>query len=100
MVNNTAHEKKVLLECDHPFIAKMDYLIQDDLRLYFVMPFIRGTDLQKYYKSLKPKRMPESEVKFLITQIVLGVGHLHENMKMAHRDLKLDNILLDEDGYI
>lgn len=55
-------EKKILLECEHPFIATMDYLFQDDVRLYFVMPFIKGAELYKIYKSRN--FFPEEDVKF------------------------------------
>lgn len=34
-----------MLQCDHVFINGMDYLFQDDYRLYFVMPFVRGAEL-------------------------------------------------------
>ena len=85
-------EKNILLNMDHPFLASMDYLFQDDHRLYFVMPFIKGAELYKYYK--KKQRFSEDEVKFYAAQIILGIGHLHEK-GIAHRDLKLENILLD-----
>ncbi len=61
------------------------------------MPFIRGAELYKYYKN--KGRLPEDEVKFYIAQIVLGVGHLHEQ-GIAHRDLKLENVLIDDQGFI
>ena len=43
--------------------------------------------------------MVESEVKFYIAQIVIGVGKLHEK-EIVHRDLKLSNILVDSTGYV
>jgi serine/threonine protein kinase len=38
-------------------------------------------------------------VKFYAAQIVLAVGELH-NKGIMHRDLKLENIMVDEDGYL
>ena len=38
-------------------------------------------------------------VKFYAIQIVLAVGELHKKGIM-HRDLKLENILIDESGYV
>ena len=96
-VDATVIEMSVLLEADHPFLARMDYLFQDEMRLYFVMPFIHGAEMYKYY--CKKNYLAEDEVKFYITQIVLGVGYLHDK-GIAHRDLKLENILVDQDGYV
>jgi len=40
----------------------MDYIFQDDTRLYFVMPFVRGGELYKIYKA--KKRFNERVVRF------------------------------------
>ena len=48
-VDSTILEKNIMLECNHPFLVGMDYLFQNDLRLYFVMPFVRGAELYKVF---------------------------------------------------
>lgn len=65
--------------------------------MYFVMPFVRGGELYKIFT--KEKRLPEQVVKFYAIQIVLAIGELHSKGIM-HRDLKLENILVDEKGYL
>jgi len=50
-IENTLREKDILFECNHPFLIQMDFLFQNDLRLYFVMPFIEGGELYKILKS-------------------------------------------------
>ena len=61
------------------------------------MPFIGGGELSKILKE--QIKFKEHEVKFYITQLVLGVKYLHES-NIMHRDLKLENLLLDQDGYL
>ena len=61
------------------------------------MPFINGGELYKVYS--KHKRFPEKLVKFYGAQIVLGIGALHKQGYM-HRDMKLENIMLDSNGYL
>ena len=48
-VENTILEKDIMFECDHPFLVSMEFLFQNDLRLYFVMPFVRGGELYKVF---------------------------------------------------
>ena len=61
------------------------------------MPFVRGAELYKVF--LKQKRFPENVVKFYAVQLIMAIGYLHQR-GIIHRDMKLENILLDEDGYI
>ena len=90
-------ERDVLLSCDHPFLVGMEFVFQSELRLYFVMPFVQGGELYKHF--LNNKRFPEEVVKFYALQIALAIAHLHEQ-GIIHRDLKLENILIDKDGYL
>ena len=61
------------------------------------MPFIKGGELYKVFKA--NKRLSEETVRFYAAQISLAVGYLHSKGIM-HRDLKLENILVDQSGYL
>ena len=71
-------------------------------RLYFVMPFVNGSELEMWQTDRANQygsRFPYDAVKFFTAQILLGCEHLHKN-KFIHRDLKPANILVDESGYV
>ena len=55
-------EKEILFQCNNQFLVKMDYLFQNELRLYFVMEFIKGGELSHILKD--NKRLPEQLVIF------------------------------------
>jgi len=61
------------------------------------MPFVRGGELYKVFKSRQ--RFTEDVVKFYAAQIVLSIGYLHKK-KIMHRDLKLENVLVAENGFL
>lgn len=42
-------------------------------------------------------KMSEDFARYFMKQIVSGVNHMHKSAKVIHRDLKLENILVDED---
>ena len=46
-VESTALEKDILFEADHPFLCGMEYLFQNEARLFFVLPFVGGGVLDK-----------------------------------------------------
>lgn len=75
----------------------MEFMFHSDYRIHFVMEFVKGGELYKIYQS--KKRFNEKVVRFYAAQLVLAIGYLHSK-GIVHRDLKLENILVAENGYI
>lgn len=94
---STENEKQILMNLSHPFLLTMSYLIENDKRYYFFLEYIPGGNL--YKNMFKVKRFEEEAVKFYAAQLALGLGYLHDN-NLVHRDLKLENVLMDKDGYL
>ena len=61
------------------------------------MDLIQGGELRELLEI--HKNLPERTVKFLAVQIIDAVNFLHQK-NIAHRDLKLENVLIDQEGYI
>ena len=57
----------------------------------------RGGDLFQHLKA--KKRFDEHTAKFYAAEIVLALEYLH-NMDIVYRDLKPENVLMNEDGHI
>lgn len=96
-VESTKLEKEILLKADHPFFVKMAYIFQTDQKIYFVMNFVRGGELFTHLQN--EKRFTEDRAKFYAAQIISAIGHLHDQ-KIIYRDIKPENILMGEDGYL
>lgn len=96
-IKSAMREKDIMFQCEHPFLVSLDFLFQNDLRLYFVMPFVRGGELYKVFTA--QKRFNEEQTLFFAAQLIVAIGYLHSK-GIVHRDLKLENILLDHTGYI
>jgi serum/glucocorticoid-regulated kinase 2 len=90
-------EKDILYNVEHPFIVSMDFVFQNDFRIYFLMNFIKGGELFRHLTRVK--RFNEEQAQFLIAQVALALGHLHKK-NILYRDLKPENVLFNEDGYL
>lgn len=51
------------------------------------------------YHLGKKGRFNESESKFFIANLILGLEYLHRN-NVIHRDIKPENLVLDGEGYL
>ncbi|XP_031747365.1 serine/threonine-protein kinase N1-like isoform X2 [Xenopus tropicalis] len=60
------------------------------------MEYLPGGDMLDFIKSVE---LEEPDVMFYTACIVLGLEALHQ-LGIVHRDLKLENLLLDRDGYL
>lgn len=96
-IQNTKNEKDILLSIEHPFLLGMDFVFQNDYRIYFFLDYIKGGNLFENLYTVK--RFSEDVVKFIAAQLVLALGCLHDN-NIVHRDLKPENVLVDTDGYV
>lgn len=95
--DNIKLEKDILFKVSHPFIVGMEYVFQNDARIYFIMEFVTGGELFRHL--IKIKRFNEEQTKFFAAQIALALGHLHKQ-RILYRDLKPENILVENDGYL
>lgn len=92
-VEHTKAEKDVLANVNHQFLVSLECAYMDPHKIYFIMELMKGGDIYSHLEQ--NKRFGEEEVKFFIACIVLALGHLHAN-HYIYRDLKLENILMDE----
>ena len=61
------------------------------------MRYSGGGELFQHLSNAK--RFSEKQAKFYAAQIALGLGHLHSK-DFIYRDLKLENVLMDDNGYV
>ncbi|KAL4455810.1 hypothetical protein ABPG74_003220 [Tetrahymena malaccensis] len=95
--DHTQTEKLILEHIKHPFLINVLGTFQDVKNIYFVMKVLKGGEL---FQHLKAQRFfAEERVKFYAAQMILALEHLH-SFNIIYRDLKLENILLDEEGYL
>jgi len=80
----------------HPFLVNMYACFQTKSHVCFVMEYAAGGDLMMHIHA---DVFSEPRAVFYTACVVLGLQYLHEN-KIIYRDLKLDNLLLDTEGYV
>ena len=94
------NEINILKEIDHPNIIKLIEVHETTQHYYLVMELCNGgglSDCLEDYKNKYKKGFPEETVQYLMKQIVSAINYLHKR-NILHRDIKLDNILVNFDN--
>ena len=88
-------ERNVLSFTNHPFIVGLNYAFQTIDRLFLILDYCPGGNLSEHIQ--REKGFKEEKAKFYLCQIILAIENLHKR-DIIFRDLKPDNVVLDENG--
>jgi cGMP-dependent protein kinase len=94
---NLELERSILLQIDHPFIVKLVKTMKDKNYVYFLMDYIKGKELFDVIRDIG--LLNKFQTQFYGASIMLAVHYLHER-KFVYRDIKPENIMVLENGFI
>ena len=89
-------ERNVLSLTNHPFIVKLNFAFQTNHKLFLILDYCPGGDLSKHLQF--EKRFTEDRARFYLCEVLLALEDLHRR-DIIFRDLKPDNVVLDEEGH-
>ncbi|KAJ6262034.1 Serine/threonine-protein kinase [Drechslerella dactyloides] len=90
-------EISILRTLSHPNIVKLFEMIENERHIGIILEYASGGELFDYI--LTHRYLKDPPACRLFAQLVSGVGYLHK-MGIVHRDLKLENLLLDRNRNI
>ena len=97
------NEIRILKQLHHPHIVRFENLLASNSNYYLIMEYCNGGDLtgclQKYKNLFRESTFSIDIVQYLMRQIIDAMKYIH-SLKIIHRDIKLDNILLSFDNEI
>lgn len=103
---NVCSEKNVMLLAEHPFVLKLFRTFQDRDCLYMLLELVQGgelwTLLYQNQAALPRCSFGGFEIptaRFYAACVIDAFEHVHE-MSIAYRDLKPENLLVDNMGYL
>merc|ERR1719276_217160 len=98
-VGHVKAEREALSKADdnNRWLTVLHYSFQDESHLYMVMEFMPGGDLMSLL--MKEDTFSEEVTKFFMAEAAHAISSVHA-LGYIHRDIKPDNMLLDEHGHL
>lgn len=91
----TIREAHIMMLLRHPHIVGLRDMVVSGPYFYIFMEHVGGGQLLHYI--IKRQRLSERRARHFARQIVSALDYMHRN-SIVHRDLKIENILLDKAG--
>eukprot|EP01132_Coremiostelium_polycephalum_P004739 gene4739-5915_t len=96
-VEHLNSEKSILTNINHPFIVNLYQAFQDEKKLYLLFEYVAGGEVFTHLR--RATRFSNGMAKFYAAEIILALEYLHRH-NIVYRDLKPENLLLDNEGHI
>ena len=95
-VTHVSNEKGILSMCHHPFLVNLVGWYQNETDLFMLFELLQGGEL---FSIMSKGIFTEATCRFYCANVTSAFEYLHER-KIAYRDLKPENLLLDAKGYL
>ena len=91
------NEVHFLQKLKNPHVCRCYSIFQEENFLYFVMEFMNNGDLNTFYKANKAlqQQIPEEKLWEIFYKCLCGLKYIHDQ-GLIHRDIKLENLFLDD----
>ena len=86
------NERDIMKELNNKNIIKILDYFEDENYIFIVMEYINGGNLYSFIK--KRMKLKEKMAKYIFKQIISAINYIHKK-NIVHKDIKLENILLD-----
>lgn len=83
----------------HAHIVDLKQVLESEENMFLVLGLCGGGSLANVVRLYPEQRMPERTARFYVRQILEALAFCHER-GICHRDVRLDNILLDNSGMV
>lgn len=90
--SNVYTEIEVLRKVMHKYVIKLISAYEQEGYVYLVLEYLKGGELFEYLNNNGPYN--ETDAKKAIKRILIALGALHSN-GVVHRDLKMENLMLE-----
>lgn len=87
-------EMAAMIEASHPNIIQLYDIFRSNKRIFIFMEFAGKGDISGYIK--KNGALTEEKTYIWFKQMSDGLNYLHTEVHIAHRDIKIDNVLLND----
>ena len=94
------NEIRIHQKLQHQFIAPVFQVCEDQLNYFIVMEYLPNKRLFERIRNSPHGKLSENDAKHYFAQILAAFDYLHNEMHVAHRDIKIENIMLDANNNI
>jgi len=91
------NEKKVMTMLDNPFLVNLRATFKDEYRLYFLLEACLGGELFTILRKMRS--FDETTARFYSSCVVEAFDYMHQR-DIIYRDLKPENLVLTDTGYL
>lgn len=99
MLEQSNVEQQLQDVAEHPLVVHFCYAFSTKSYVCILMEYLRGGDLFSFLSAQPSRRFSEDAIRFYAAEIAVALNHLHSK-GILYRDLKLENVLIDETGHI